>query len=148
MENLRIDADRLYASLDELGEIGAFHDEYSDRYGVCRLALTDADAAGRRLVQGWYEAMDLQVSIDQIGNVFARRKGTDNNLAPVMTGSHVDSVPTGGRFDGALGVLSGLELIRTLEDRGIATRRPIVTAFYTDEEGCRFGTDMLGSAVA
>jgi N-carbamoyl-L-amino-acid hydrolase len=88
------------------------------------------------------------VRIDRIGNVFARRRGREDSLAPVMMGSHIDSVPTAGRFDGCLGVLGALEVLRTLDDAGVTTRRPLVVAFFTDEEGCRFGTDMLGSAVA
>jgi N-carbamoyl-L-amino-acid hydrolase len=148
MDDIRINDDRLYDSLDELGRVGAFDDEFSDRQGVCRLALSDEDAEGRRLVRSWYEEAGLAVGVDQIGNVFATRKGTGENLRPVMTGSHIDSVPTGGRFDGALGVLAGLEVVRTLNDAGMQTLRPITTAFFSDEEGCRFRTDMLGSAVA
>src|SRR5262249_59388425 len=87
-------------------------------------------------------------TIDRIGNVYARRDGRENQLAPVMMGSHIDSVPTAGRFDGCLGVLGGLEILRTLDDHKVTTRRPLVVAFFTDEEGARFGTDMLGSAVA
>lgn len=145
---LRIDGQRLYDSLAALGRIGAWLHEPTGLYGVNRLALTDADAAGRQQVVAWMREAGLSVSIDHIGNVYGRREGTDPTAAPVMAGSHIDSVPTGGAFDGALGVLSGLEFVRTLNDRGIVTRRPIVIAFFTDEEGARFGTDMLGSAVA
>ncbi|USO00406.1 MAG: M20 family metallo-hydrolase [Phycisphaeraceae bacterium] len=134
-------------SLDELGRIGAY-DAGNGVMGVRRLALSDEDATGRRLVMSWFEQAGLAVSIDQIGNAYADRPGADPALAPVMAGSHVDSVPTGGRFDGALGVLSALEAVRTLNDLSITTPRPITIAYFTDEEGCRFGTDMLGSAVA
>ncbi len=143
-----INSKRLQESLNELGRIGAFDSEHEGIMGVCRLALSDEDAAGRRLVMGWMHDAGLEVSVDQIGNVYATRSGRDNTLAPVMTGSHVDSVPTGGRFDGALGVLGALEVVRTLNDLNLTTQRPLTIAFFTDEEGCRFGTDMLGSAVA
>lgn len=147
MERLQIDAERLYRSLMELKEIGAYDDEATGLRGVRRIALTDADAEGRRLVVRWMRDAGLTVAIDKIGNVYGERRGTQPDLAPIMMGSHIDSVATGGAFDGALGVLGGLEVIRTLNDRGIVTRRPLVCAFFTDEEGCRFATDMLGSAV-
>ncbi len=145
---LSIDAARLEESIRALATIGAYEDESTGLVGVRRVALTDEDAAGRRQVIEWMEAAGLRVAVDAIGNVFAERPGLDPSLAPVMVGSHIDSVPTGGAYDGVLGVLGGLEVVRTLDDRGVATRRPIVLAFFTDEEGCRFGTDMLGSAVA
>jgi len=143
-----INSHRLQDSLEELGAIGAFDSEHEGIRGVCRLALSDQDATGRQLVMGWMKQAGLEISVDQIGNVYATRSGHDNTLAPVMTGSHVDSVPTGGRFDGTLGVLGALEVIRTLNDHNLTTHRPLTIAFFTDEEGCRFGTDMLGSAVA
>ena len=145
---LWIDAGRLYRSLDALGEIGAFADPHTGLRGVCRLALTAADGEGRRHVVEQMRAAGLTVRVDRIGNVFGRRAGQDDRLRPVMIGSHIDSVATAGRFDGCLGVLGGLEVIRTLNDAGRATLRPLVVAFFTDEEGARFGTDMLGSAVA
>ena len=145
---LFIDGARLYRTLDELGEIGAFTDPHTGLRGVCRLALTAEDGAGRRYVVEQMRAAGLLVRIDRIGNVFARRAGLDDRLRPVMIGSHIDSVATAGRFDGCLGVLGGLEVVRTLNDAGRATLRPLVVAFFTDEEGARFGTDMLGSAVA
>lgn len=145
---LKIDGQRLYDRVLALGKIGAFLHEPTGLMGVNRLALTDADAEGRRQVVAWMREAGLAVSIDKIGNVYGRREGTDPTAAPVMAGSHIDSVPTGGAFDGALGVLSGLEFVRTLNDQAHVTRRPIVVAFFTDEEGARFGTDMLGSAVA
>ena len=148
MAALSIDAARLQRELDELGAIGSYLDERTGLTGVNRLALTDADGAGRRHVVAKMRALGLAVTIDQIGNVYARRKGTVDSAKPVVSGSHIDSVPTGGRFDGCLGVLGALEVIRTLDEKKIETRRPIVAAFFTDEEGARFGTDMLGSAVA
>jgi N-carbamoyl-L-amino-acid hydrolase len=137
---------RLWDSLMALAEVGAYQDR--DLRGVNRLALTDADAEGRRLVRRWFEEAGLEVRVDRIGNVIGRREGSDRRAAAVMSGSHIDSVPTGGAFDGALGVLGALEVVRALNDAGITTRRPIEIGFFTDEEGARFGTDMLGSAVA
>lgn len=145
---MRINSDRLYAALAELGQIGRYQDEETGLQGVCRLALSSEDGEGRRLVVGWMRELGLDVRIDRIGNVYARRAGRRSDLAPIMVGSHVDSVPTAGRFDGCLGVLGGLEIVRTLNEQGVETLRPIEVAFFTDEEGCRFGTDMLGSAVA
>ena len=115
--------------------------------GNCRLALTDEDAGGRELVVGWMRALGLDVRVDRIGNVVATRAGIDDGLDPVMTGSHIDTVRTGGRYDGTLGVLAGLEVVRALDDAGIRTRRPLTVAFFTDEEGSRFAPDMLGSLV-
>jgi beta-ureidopropionase / N-carbamoyl-L-amino-acid hydrolase len=143
-----IDGARLYRHLTELGHIGSYLDEQSGLHGVNRLALTAADGAGRRQVVAWMQELGLTLTIDRIGNVYGRYEGLEPSLAPVMMGSHIDSVPTAGRFDGCLGVLGGLEIIRSLHERGQRTRRPLVAAFFTDEEGCRFGTDMLGSAVA
>lgn len=145
---LSVNRGRLYRALEELGRIGAYRDAATGLEGVCRLALSDADAAGRRHVVEQMRALDLAVTVDRIGNVFARREGRDERARPVMLGSHIDSVATAGRFDGCLGVLGGLEVVRTLAEAGVVTRRPIVVAFFTEEEGCRFGTDMLGSAVA
>ncbi|KAF0964471.1 M20 family metallo-hydrolase [Rhodococcus sp. T7] len=145
---LSVDSTRLWQTLSDLGSIGAFHDADTGLNGVCRLALTDADIAGRKLVVGWMRAAGLSVRIDAVGNVYARRSGLDDTLAPVMVGSHIDSVATAGRFDGCLGVLGGLEIVRTLNDHGLTTRRPIEVAIFSEEEGARFGTDMLGSATA
>lgn len=144
----RIDANRLWASIMELATVGAYEDARSGLIGVNRLALTDADKEGRLLVKRWMEEAGLEVRVDRIGNTYGRRAGTDPDAAPVMSGSHIDSVPTGGAFDGALGVLGALEVVRTLADEGVRTTRPIEVAFFTDEEGARFGTDMLGSATA
>ena len=132
--------------LVELGEVGAIKGPDGEE-GCARLALTDEDRAGRDLVVGWMRDLGLEVAIDAIGNVVATRRGTDPTAAPVMTGSHIDTVATGGRFDGNLGVLAGLEVIETLEQHGVATVHPIAVAFFTDEEGARFAPDMLGSLV-
>ena len=140
-EALRIDADRLMRRLGRLAEIGAI-----DGGGCCRLALTDEDRAGRDLVVGWMRELGLEVAVDPIGNVFGLRRGTED-ATPVMTGSHIDTVRTGGRYDGNLGVLGGLEAVETLNAAGLVTRRPLVVAFFTDEEGARFAPDMLGSLV-
>lgn len=148
MKDLRIDSRRLWHTLERLGEVGAYDDPGTGLRGVNRLALGDADAAGRRLVISWMEAAGLEVRVDQIGNVYGRRAGLRDDLAPMVSGSHLDSVPTGGRFDGALGVLAALEAVRSLDDAGYTTERPLEVGFFTDEEGARFGTDMLGSGVA
>ncbi|HEX7600639.1 MAG TPA: M20 family metallo-hydrolase [Polyangiaceae bacterium] len=143
-----IQKERLYASLSELGEIGAYVDAETGIRGVNRLALTAADGEGRRHVVAEMRAANLQITVDRIGNVYGRRAGRNDQLSPVMMGSHIDSVPTAGRFDGCLGVLGGLEVVHALNDAKLETERPVVVAFFTDEEGARFGTDMLGSAVA
>jgi N-carbamoyl-L-amino-acid hydrolase len=138
---LRMDDRRLLGALDELAAIGAI-----EGGGCARLALTDEDKAGRDLVVGWMKALGLDVRVDAIGNVIGLRAGREN-LAPVMTGSHIDTVRTGGRYDGNYGVLAGLEVIRALNEANIVTRRPIAVAFFTNEEGARFQPDMLGSLV-
>jgi N-carbamoyl-L-amino-acid hydrolase len=144
--DVRVDGERLWARIVELGEVGAVKGPNGED-GCARLALTDADKAGRDLVVGWMRDLGLDVAIDAIGNVVATRPGTDPAAAPVMCGSHIDTVATGGRFDGNLGVLAGLEVIETLEQHGIETSHPIAVAFFTDEEGSRFAPDMLGSLV-
>jgi N-carbamoyl-L-amino-acid hydrolase len=146
--DLSIDGARLFASLEELGRVGAFADDATGLTGVRRLALSAEDGEARRRVRVWMEELGLEVSIDAIGNLYGRRRGYLDDEAPVVMGSHIDSVATGGRFDGALGVLAGLEVVRTLGEHGVATRRPLIVGVFTEEEGCRFGTDMLGSAVA
>ncbi|MGV9848746.1 M20 family metallo-hydrolase [Streptomyces sp. NPDC003442] len=147
-DTITVNGHRLWQSLMDLAEIGAYDDERTGLRGVNRLALTDADAAGRRQVIAWLEQAGLTVRIDRMGNIYGRREGTDPTAAPVLTGSHIDSVATAGAFDGCLGVLGGIEVVRTLDERGISTRRPIEIGVFTEEEGVRFGTDMLGSAVA
>lgn len=143
-----IDGDRLWGSLMALGRIGAYDDAATGLVGVNRQSLTDADAEGRRLLVSWMLEAGLEVTVDEIGNIFGRREGTEPGLAAVMAGSHIDSVGTAGAFDGCLGVLGALEVVRSLDDQGLRTRRPLVIAAFTEEEGVRFGTDMLGSAVA
>jgi N-carbamoyl-L-amino-acid hydrolase len=143
---LRVDTARLLGRIDELGEIGRI-DGPNGEWGNARLALTDHDREGRDLVVAWMRDLGLDVAIDAIGNVVATRAGTDPTLAPVMVGSHIDTVGTGGRFDGNLGVLAGLEVVETLAQAGIDTDRPLQVAFFTDEEGARFAPDMLGSLV-
>ena len=142
IDKLRIDGDRLWGSLMELAEIGA-----TAKGGVCRLALTDLDKLGRDLVIGWAKDAGLSVTIDKIGNGFLRRAGKNDSLPPIVTGSHIDTQPTGGKFDGNYGVLAGLEVIRTLEDHGIQTEAPLEVAFWTNEEGSRFVPVMMGSGV-
>jgi len=139
---LRIDGTRLWNSLMELARIGG-----TAKGGVCRLALTDLDKQGRDLVTSWARAEGMSVVVDQIGNIFMRRPGRNNALPPVMTGSHIDTQPTGGKFDGNYGVLSGIEVIRTLNQQNIQTEAPIEVAVWTNEEGSRFVPVMMGSGV-
>jgi len=146
VSDLRIDNARLLQRLADLGDVGAVHGPNGER-GCARLALTDEDRLGRDLVVSWMRDLGLSVAIDAIGNVIATHAGTDQSAAPVMMGSHIDTVRTGGRFDGNLGVLGGLEVIETLQQHGVRTRHPIQVAFFTDEEGARFAPDMLGSLV-
>ena len=142
MTEPRINGERLWASLMELAQIGA-----TAKGGVKRLALTDLDKEGRDLVVRWGREAGMSITIDQIGNVFMRRDGVDNTLPPVMTGSHIDTQPTGGKFDGNYGVLAGLEVVRTLNDLQLRTQAPIEVAFWTNEEGSRFVPVMMGSGV-
>ena len=139
---LRVNGSRLWDSLMELAQIGA-----TPKGGVCRLTLTDLDRQGRDLVTRWAREAGMTVTIDKIGNGFMRRPGRDNSLPPIMTGSHIDTQPTGGKFDGNYGVLAGLEVVRTLNDHGIETEAPIEVAFWTNEEGSRFVPVMMGSGV-
>jgi N-carbamoyl-L-amino-acid hydrolase len=141
LSNVRVDIGRLMARIETLGEIGALSGG-----GVCRLALTPEDGAGRDLVTGWMRELGLDVSVDRIGNVWGIRPGKADG-APVLLGSHIDTVATGGLYDGALGVLAGLEVIACLNDADIETEYPIAVAFFTNEEGSRFAPDMMGSAV-
>ncbi len=140
-DNLRIDIDRLMNRLAALAEIGKLPGG-----GVCRLALGDEDRVARDLVVSWMRALGLAVAIDRMGNVVAVRAGLEDG-EPVMMGSHIDTVRTGGLYDGSLGVLAALEVIQCLDDAGIATRRPVAAAFFTNEEGVRFTPDMMGSLV-
>lgn len=139
---LTIDGQRLWDSLMEMAKIGA-----TAKGGVCRLALTDLDRQGRDQFVAWAREAGCTISTDRMGNVFARRAGRDDSLAPVITGSHADSQPTGGRFDGIYGVLGGLEVIRSLNDHGVQTDRPIEVVIWTNEEGSRFAPAMVASGV-
>lgn len=141
MSNLQIDAGRLMARIDTLAAIGA-----TPSGGVARLALGDADGQARDQVAAWMRAAGMTVEIDRIGNILATRPGR-NASAPVMTGSHVDSVADGGKLDGAYGVLAGLEVVETLNDARVDTERPIAVCVFTNEEGARFQPDMMGSLV-
>ncbi|HRM48449.1 MAG TPA: Zn-dependent hydrolase [Alicycliphilus sp.] len=139
---LRIDGARLWQSLMDLAQIGA-----TPKGGVCRIALTDLDRQGRDLFVQWARGAGCSIRVDAIGNIFARRAGQDDGLPPVMTGSHIDTQPTGGKFDGNYGVLAGLEVVRTLNAASVRTRAPIEVAVWTNEEGSRFVPVMMGSGV-
>jgi N-carbamoyl-L-amino-acid hydrolase len=139
---LKIDAQRLWQSLMDLARIGA-----TEKGGVRRLTLTDADRIGRDQFVAWCKDAGMTVEVDGIGNIFARRAGTDPAAPPVAIGSHLDSQPSGGKFDGAYGVMAGLEVVRTLNDAGIRTRAPVEVAAWTNEEGSRFVPTMMGSGV-
>ena len=141
MADFDINGERLLASLQELGRIGAL-----EGGGVCRLALTDEDKAGRDWVVAQMRSLGMSVSVDGIGNVVGLYGGQED-VPPVMAGSHIDTVRTGGLYDGNYGVLAGLEAVRTLRDAGIRTRKPLAVAFFTNEEGSRFAPDMMGSLV-
>ncbi len=140
--NLRINGDRLWESIHEMAEIGP-----GVRGGNNRQTLTDEDSQGRHLFQSWCEEAGLTIGVDKMGTMFARREGADPDALPVYVGSHLDTQPTGGRYDGVLGVLSGLEIIRTLNDMNIKTRHPVVVVNWTNEEGTRFAPPMLASGV-
>ena len=138
---MRIDRKRLEQSIDELGKIGE-----TPRGGLTRVALTDDDRRGRDLMVRWMREAGLRVTVDQMGNIFGERPGAER-LPPVMIGSHIDSVPTGGKYDGQLGVLCGLETIRALDQHRIRTRHPVTLAIFTNEEGARFQPAMIASGV-
>lgn len=140
-KHLCVNTPRLMKRIEDMATIGAI-----DGGGVNRLACTTADGEARDLLVGWMRELDMDVSIDAIGNIVGERRGSQP-IAAVMTGSHIDSVATGGRYDGTLGVLAGLEVVQTLNDLGVTTPRPIAVGSFTNEEGARFAPDMLGSAV-
>nr|ANC57847.1 Beta-ureidopropionase [Colwellia sp. C1] len=142
MLNNKINGQRLWDSLMEMGKIGG-----TPKGGVCRLALTDLDKEGRDLFVGWCKEAGCTVRVDTMGNIFARRAGKDNSLPPVVMGSHLDTQPTGGKFDGIYGVLSGLEVIRSLNDHNMETLAPIEASVWTNEEGSRFPPAMVASGV-
>jgi N-carbamoyl-L-amino-acid hydrolase len=145
LADLRIDGARLLDRLAALADIGAI----PGTEGCSRLAFTDADRAGRDLVVSWMRDLSMSVTVDAIGNVVGTwaPDGCDASLAPVMTGSHIDTVATGGRYDGNLGVLAGLEVVETLATAGVVPARPLAVAFFSNEEGARFPPDMMGSLV-
>jgi N-carbamoyl-L-amino-acid hydrolase len=145
---VEVDPKRLYDSLQALGRIGAYRDERLGAEGVNRLALTPVDGEARRWVVAQMTSLGLDVRVDRVGNVYGARAGTEPGAASVLVGSHIDTVRTAGIFDGCLGVLSGLEAVRALNEAQIETRRPLEVALFSEEEGARFGVDMLGSAVA
>ena len=140
--NQRINGQRLWDSLMDMAQIGA-----TPKGGVKRLALGDVDRQGRDRFRTLCEGIGLQVRVDSIGNMFARRAGRDAVRLPEMFGSHLDSQPTGGKFDGALGVMAGLEVMRSIHDLGIETEAPLELVNWTDEEGSRFGHSLMGSGV-
>jgi N-carbamoyl-L-amino-acid hydrolase len=139
---LRIDGGRLWSRLMEMARHGA-----TEKGGVCRLTGSDEDKAGRDLFVRWCEAAGCTVTVDRIGNIFARRPGRDGSAGAVLAGSHLDSQPTGGRFDGVYGVLAALEVIESLNDHAVETQAPVEIAAWTNEEGARFAPAMLGSGV-
>jgi N-carbamoyl-L-amino-acid hydrolase len=142
ISKLRVNGARLRSSLEEMAKIGA-----TPGGGVQRLTLTDEDKRGRDQIVKWLKEIDLSVTIDEMGNIFGRRPGTDDSLPPVMSGSHADSQPKGGRFDGILGVMGALEVLRTLHEHKVNTRRPLVFVDWTNEEGSRFAPAMVSSGV-
>ncbi|MCP4317050.1 MAG: Zn-dependent hydrolase [Hyphomicrobiales bacterium] len=140
--NMRINGDRLWDALMEMAKIGP-----GVRGGNNRQTLTDEDGEGRKLFQKWCEDAGMTMGVDQMGDMFFRREGTDPDALPVYVGSHLDTQPTGGKYDGVLGVLGGLEIVRTLNDLNVKTKRPIVVTNFTNEEGTRFAPAMLASGV-
>lgn len=142
MAGMKVNGQRLWDSLMEMAKIGA-----TEKGGCCRLALTDLDKQSRDLFVNWCEAEGCSIKIDQMGNIFACREGRDTNMAPVVMGSHLDTQPTGGKFDGVYGVLAGLEVIRSLNDQQITTEAPVEVSVWTNEEGSRFAPAMVSSGV-
>lgn len=142
MAEISIDSQRLWKSLMDLAKIGA-----TAKGGVRRLALSELDGQARDLFIRWCKEAGCSVAIDGIGNIFVRRPGRDNNLPPIITGSHIDTQPSGGKFDGNYGVMAGLEVIRTLNDHKVRTEAPVEVAVWTNEEGSRFTPVMMGSGV-
>lgn len=142
MTNMTVKGDRLWDSLMEMAKIGG-----TEKGGCCRLALTDLDREGRDLFSRWCEDAGCTVKVDKMGNIFARRAGTEDHLPPVMMGSHLDTQPTGGKYDGVYGVLAGLEVLRTLNDFDVKTKHPVEVSVWTNEEGSRFAPAMVASGV-
>src|ERR1700724_2891365 len=142
LQNLQIDGQRLWDSLMHPAQIGA-----TPKGGICRLTLTDLDRQVRDWFKAQCEALGCTVAVDEVGNMFARRPGKRENLAPIAMGSHLDTQPTGGKFDGTLGVLGALEAMRTLHETGYETNAPVEIVNWTNEEGSRFAPAMLASGV-
>jgi beta-ureidopropionase / N-carbamoyl-L-amino-acid hydrolase len=142
MQNLQIDSERLWDTLMETARIGG-----TQKGGICRLTLTDLDRQVRDWFKAHCEALGCTVTVDEVGNMFALRPGRRSDVAPIAIGSHLDTQPTGGKFDGALGVLGGLEVLKTLHDLGYETNAPLLLVNWTNEEGSRFAPAMLGSGV-
>jgi N-carbamoyl-L-amino-acid hydrolase len=142
LKDLRVNGARLQGTLEEMAKIGA-----TPGGGVQRLTLSDEDKQARDLFVNWLKELNLAITIDEMGNIFGRRAGKNNDLPPVMSGSHIDSQPKGGRFDGILGVMGPLEVLRTLHDHNIETERPIIIVDWTNEEGSRFAPAMVASGV-
>jgi N-carbamoyl-L-amino-acid hydrolase len=142
LADLRVDGQRLWDSIMAMAEIGP-----GEQGGSCRLALTDEDRAGRDLFLGWCEEIGCSIRIDDMGNIFARRDGRNNALAPIVAGSHLDTQPHGGKFDGIYGVLAALEALRTLADSKVTTEAPLEIVMWTNEEGSRFAPAMIASGV-
>jgi len=142
LSDLRVNGKRLQRALEQMAEIGA-----TPGGGVQRLTLSDEDKKARDLFVKWLKELDLEITVDEMGNIFGRRPGKKNDLAPVMSGSHIDSQPKGGRFDGILGVMGALEVMRTLHENKVQTERPFVIVDWTNEEGSRFAPAMVASGV-
>ncbi|MFN3402265.1 MAG: hydantoinase/carbamoylase family amidase, partial [Ferrovibrio sp.] len=142
IRNIAVNETRLWDSLMEMAKIGA-----TPKGGCARLALTDLDREGRDLFVRWCRDAGCSITVDRMGNIFARRPGRNDSLPPVVTGSHLDTQPTGGKFDGVYGVLAGLEVIRTLNDHGFETDAPLEVSVWTNEEGSRFAPAMVSSGV-
>ena len=142
IQNFRINGDRLWDSIMDMAKIGP-----GIAGGNNRQTLTDEDSEGRHLFKGWCEKEGMKLGLDKMGNMFARHEGNDPTLPPIMVGSHLDTQPTGGKYDGVLGVLAGLEIIRTLNETGIKTKHPIEVVNWTNEEGTRFSPPMMASGV-
>ena len=142
LNDLRVNGRRLQGALEQMAQIGA-----TPGGGVQRLTLSDEDKKARDLFVKWLKELDLKITVDEMGNIFGRRPGKNNDLAPVMSGSHIDSQPKGGRFDGILGVMGALEVMRTLDENKIKTERPYVIVDWTNEEGSRFAPAMVASGV-
>ncbi len=141
-KNLRVNAKRLRSTLEEMAKIGG-----TPGGGVTRLALSDEDKRARDLFVKWLKELNLEITVDEMGNIFGRRPGKSSDLPPVMAGSHIDSQPKGGRFDGILGVMSALEVMRTIHEHKVETEHPVVIVDWTNEEGSRFAPAMVASGV-